>query len=84
MLPPSTLSQLMALVPSGRMPQPMLFRLSVAGADGIGKHVGVLEFSAPDGAVVVPLWVMRSLGVRWIALDPRPPPAHALTLTSSP
>ena len=27
------------------------------------KHAGVLEFSAPEGHVVVPLLMMRSLGV---------------------
>jgi hypothetical protein len=49
----------------------MLFRLSLhAPADtgatsGIGgdggqgaRHVGVLEFSAPEGVVIVPLWIM--------------------------
>jgi len=63
LLPPSTLQQLMNKVPSSQMPQPMLFKISVAGTNSSGKHVGVLEFSAPEGTVVVPLWVMRSLGI---------------------
>ena len=25
---------------------------------GKGRHVGVLEFSAPEGVVIVPLWIM--------------------------
>ena len=62
LLPPSALQRLMGLLPHGRMPQPMLFRLSVAGTDSAPKHVGVLEFSAPEECVVVPLWIMRSLG----------------------
>ena len=43
------------------MPSPMLFRLSVPGSDSGCKHVGVLEFSAPERCVVLPLWIMRWL-----------------------
>jgi len=62
LLPPSALQSLMQRAGEASMPQPMLFRLSVAGTQGGGKHVGVLEFSAPEAAVVVPLWLMRQLG----------------------
>ena len=62
LLPPSALEKLMELIPQEHMPQPLLFRISVLGTAGAGKHVGVLEFSAPEGCVVVPLWIMRSLG----------------------
>ena len=27
------------------------------------KYTGVLEFSAPEGCVVVPLWIMRAMGI---------------------
>merc|ERR1719446_1207459 len=53
----------MNLIPSSAMPHPLLFRLRVAGTEGGGHHVGVLEFSAPEGAVIMPLWLMRTLGV---------------------
>mmetsp|Transcript_11242 Transcript_11242/g.33764 ORF Transcript_11242/g.33764 Transcript_11242/m.33764 type:complete len:97 (+) Transcript_11242:1-291(+) len=49
----------MARVGEGGMPHPMLFKLEWGGA---ARHVGVLEFSAPEGSVVVPLWIMRALG----------------------
>uniref|UniRef100_A0A7S3WJ32 Ubiquitin fusion degradation protein UFD1 N-terminal subdomain 1 domain-containing protein n=2 Tax=Emiliania huxleyi TaxID=2903 RepID=A0A7S3WJ32_EMIHU len=59
LLPPSTLQEIMARVGEGGMPHPMLFKLEWGGA---ARHVGVLEFSAPEGSVVVPLWIMRALG----------------------
>ena len=63
LLPPSALQTLMGRVPSAHMPRPMLFKLTLAGSDHTPRHVGVLEFSAPEGSVVVPLWIMRSMGV---------------------
>lgn len=32
---------------------------------GVGrpKYTGVLEFSAPEGCVIVPLWIMRAMGI---------------------
>ena len=61
LLPPSTLQEIMARCGED-LPHPMLFKLSLAPA-GIAeengcRHVGVLEFSAPEGTVVVPLWIM--------------------------
>merc|ERR1719223_318545 len=53
----------MELIPQQWMPAPLLFGLSVLGTEGVSKPVGILEFSAPEGAVVVPLWIMRALGV---------------------
>jgi ubiquitin fusion degradation protein 1 len=41
----------------------MLFSLTIAGSDLRPRHAGVLEFSAPEGTVVVPLWIMRAMGV---------------------
>merc|ERR1719277_2203524 len=41
----------------------MLFSLVAAGSSAMPRYVGVLEFTAPEGAVVVPLWIMRSMGV---------------------
>jgi len=63
LLPPSALETLMRLVPSSQMPKPMLFSLTIAGSDLRPRHAGVLEFSAPEGTVVVPLWIMRAMGV---------------------
>ena len=63
LLPTSVLHTLMSRVPSAHMPRPMLFRLTLAGSDSAPRHVGVLEFSAPEGTVVVPLWLLRSMGV---------------------
>ena len=55
LLPATVLQTLMNRVPSAHMPRPMLFKLTLAGSDGAPRHVGVLEFSAPEGSVVVPL-----------------------------
>ena len=68
MLPSEALEQLMRCIPPDQMPNPMLFRLSIPShgqeeAGTMGRFVGVLEFSAPSGCVVVPLWMMRGLGV---------------------
>ena len=63
LLPPSALQTLMSLVPSSQMPKPMLFSLQVAGSNDPPRHAGVLEFSAPEGSVVVPLWIMRAMGI---------------------
>ena len=63
LLPPSALDTIMRLVPSSRMPKPMLFSLAIAGSDKPLRHAGVLEFSAPEGSVVVPLWIMKAMGV---------------------
>ena len=63
LLPPSALQALMGLVPSASMPRPMLFAMALAGSDQRPRHVGVLEFSAPEGTVVVPLWIMRAMGL---------------------
>lgn len=32
-------------------------------ANGHRTHVGVLEFSAPEGTIYLPLWVMKTIGV---------------------
>ena len=61
LLPASALQTLMNLVPSSQMPRPMLFTLQLAGSDARPRHAGVLEFSAPEGSVVVPLWMMRQM-----------------------
>ena len=63
LLPASVLQTLMARVPSAHMPRPMLFKLTLAGSAASPRHVGVLEFSAPEGTVVVPLWLLRAMGV---------------------
>ena len=64
LLPPSALREMMTRIPSGQMPSPMLFELSLPpGFDVRPTYTGVLEFSAPEGCVVVPLWIMRKMGV---------------------
>ena len=63
MLPQSALDVIMRRVPPEHMPHPMLFRISLAGTDTPPRHVGVLEFNAPEGCVAIPLWIMRAMGV---------------------
>ena len=64
LLPPSALQEMMARIPSGQMPSPMLFELSLPpGFEVPPKFTGILEFSAAEGCVVVPLWIMRSMGI---------------------
>jgi hypothetical protein len=44
--------------PAGGPPTGIRDRIG-ADNDGRGsRHVGVLEFSAPEGVVIVPLWIM--------------------------
>ena len=72
-LPPSLLERLLRISASLQtMVEPMLFKLSrpqVDGSTGAGngfrdsKHVGVLEFNAPEGVAVVPTWIANSLGL---------------------
>lgn len=64
MLPPSALDRLMHLVPSSAMPKPMLFSIELAGGASGKRYAGVLEFSAPENTVVVPLWIMRRMGLQ--------------------
>lgn len=33
-------------------------------ANGKSTHCGVLEFSAPEGTIYLPLWLLKSLGLR--------------------
>ena len=64
------------VLPGGgcRMLEPMLFHLRPATTNApagtraarftnAGKHVGVLEFNAPDGCAVVPGWICAALGL---------------------
>jgi hypothetical protein len=73
-LPPSLLEQLLRTSASLQtMVEPMLFKLTRPTVDvGTGtrnggvrdsKHVGVLEFNAPEGVAVVPTWIANSLGL---------------------
>jgi hypothetical protein len=74
-LPPSLLERLLRTSANLQtMLDPMLFKLSLPTVDvGSGaapsggvrdsKHVGVLEFNAPEGVAVVPTWIANSLGI---------------------
>ena len=53
-LPSFSLETLLIILP---------FSLVLAGSDATPRHCGVLEFSAPEGSVVVPLWMMRAMGI---------------------
>ncbi len=57
-LPASVLRELMG---NGEqpLPVPVLFELSTS--TGARTHVGVWEFSAPEGRVVAPAWVLRTV-----------------------
>lgn len=44
------------------MPAPLFFRLG-SQRSAVTNCVGMLEFTAPEGCVVVPIWVMQNLGV---------------------
>jgi ubiquitin fusion degradation protein 1 len=44
---------------------PLMFSVeNEADSSQHATHCGVLEFSAPEGTVYLPLWVMKSIGVR--------------------
>lgn len=43
-----------------QLPSPVLFEMM---AGGLRTHVGVWEFSAPEGQVLAPAWLLRNLGV---------------------
>lgn len=62
LLPDTVLQELTERMASLEMPRPMIFSLALAGSKQPPRHVGVLEFSAPRGSVVVPLWIMRAMG----------------------
>lgn len=53
LLPPSALDTLSRMM----VEYPMLFRLE--SESGMSTHSGVLEFSAPEGSVYLPHWVMQ-------------------------
>lgn len=55
LLPPSALDTLSRMM----VEYPMLFRLE--SESGMSTHSGVLEFSAPEGSVYLPHWVMQNL-----------------------
>lgn len=57
-LPPSALNQLTML----NISYPMLFELSSEDT-GLKTHGGVLEFTAEEGRVYLPQWMMEALGV---------------------
>jgi hypothetical protein len=54
-------SALMELTHNGdqQLPAPILFELTTT--DGVRTHVGVWEFSAPEGQIIAPEWVLRNL-----------------------
>ena len=63
-LPQSVLSSIMSGLRGSPVPSPMLFRMSLAGIDTPRyRHVGVTEFTAPEGTLYIPLWIMRAMGV---------------------
>ncbi|GMI19635.1 hypothetical protein TrRE_jg820, partial [Triparma retinervis] len=55
-LPPSALDSLSRMM----VEYPMLFNLTNA-SENRSTHVGVLEFSAPEGSCYVPFWIMQNL-----------------------
>lgn len=59
LLPPSAFDTLARL----QVDYPMLFKLTVTSSDGEERrtHCGVLEFTAEEGCVYIPFWVMQNL-----------------------
>jgi len=59
LLPPSAFDTLARL----QVDYPMLFKLNLIGADGEERrtHCGVLEFTAEEGCVYIPFWMMQNL-----------------------
>jgi len=63
-LPNSAIQAIMSGLRGSAVPVPMLFRLSLAGISTPHyRHVGVKEFTAPEGTIYIPLWIMRAMGV---------------------
>ena len=62
MLPPSELQPLMD---DPNIPSTMMFRAQKDSEELTTKrmHCGVQEFTAPDGTVIFPQWMMDNLGV---------------------
>lgn len=58
LLPSTALAKLSSM----HVQYPMMFRLAPVKND-VRTHVGVYEFSATEGQVIVPGWIMRSLGI---------------------
>ncbi|CAB54216.1 Ubiquitin fusion degradation protein 1 homolog [Caenorhabditis elegans] len=58
LLPSSALNLLMQY----NIPMPMLFKLTNMAVQRV-THCGVLEFSAPEGQAILPLWMMQQLGL---------------------
>ena len=57
LLPPRILEQIMD---EGNLPQPMVFSISTLRTQKT-VYVGVLEFMAPDDAVILPFWLFNEL-----------------------
>mmetsp|Transcript_20924 Transcript_20924/g.45434 ORF Transcript_20924/g.45434 Transcript_20924/m.45434 type:complete len:396 (+) Transcript_20924:87-1274(+) len=59
LLPPSAFDTLARL----QVDYPMLFKLTSMGSDGRERrtHCGVLEFTAEEGCVYIPFWMMQNL-----------------------
>lgn len=59
LLPPSAFDTLARL----QVDYPMLFKLTSMGSDGEERrtHCGVLEFTAEEGCVYIPFWMMQNL-----------------------
>ena len=59
LLPPSAFDTLARL----QVDYPMLFKLNYTGPDGQERrtHCGVLEFTAEEGCVYIPFWMMQNL-----------------------
>jgi len=57
LLPPSAFDVLARL----QVDYPMLFQLRTGGADPRETHCGVLEFTAEEGCVYIPFWMMQNL-----------------------
>ena len=73
-LPPSSLEAISSLTEgrhgTTRLPNPLCLRLACR-ASGRSRPCGVLEFTAPEGRVVVPAWLLRRLHSRHPLLIPR-------------
>lgn len=79
-LPPSALDQ---LTKQDALAQgPMLFRVTrlLGGSEARTTHAGVLEFSAAEGTVGLPVKVQRSLGLRGEEGHPEDAPLGKVTV----
>jgi ubiquitin fusion degradation protein 1 len=80
LLPSNTL----ATLANGTMPHPLIFRINSMRSKKI-VYCGVLEFTAPEGAIIMPNWIFNDLNLQEeemvnIFMVPKIPTAHFLKL----